>query len=80
MQEQIPVEDKLNPPRQCGWCERPAVGEVVLEKARYRMDVKGGQKVRVITKAPLTAGVCRRHKNILDFQPQAEKPDTYRIQ
>lgn len=79
MQEQIPVEDKLNPPRVCGWCNEDAVAQVLLEKPRYRMEVKGGQKVRVIAKNAIVVGACRKHKNILDFQPQAEKPDTYGI-
>jgi hypothetical protein len=79
MQERIHVEGDYIPQQICGWCSKPAVDEVMLEKPRFRYEVKDNIRSKVVAKHAIMAGVCRDHKNILDRQPNAEKPENYRV-
>lgn len=78
-QEAIPVDDTIEPPRICGWCNAPAVDEVILEPERFRYRKYHGETIKELAKAAITAGVCQKHKHIVDRQPTKERPDTYRI-
>lgn len=51
----------------CSWCTADAVGDVVLEPARFGTDKRTGVKVE--KKPAKTAPACKAHMKIVENQP-----------
>lgn len=50
----------------CTWCELPAVSELEIKPAKYRVNQFG---MKAIIKPPQTVPVCQKHELIVEEQP-----------
>jgi hypothetical protein len=63
--------------RDCAWCGLPAVGELDVQPARYRMvsrrDPASGQRTthQLFERASIVVAVCGEHEHITRGQPPA---------
>lgn len=51
----------------CAWCSEEAVGTVILEPERYKVDRI--THLRVLAKSAIVAQACKDHLGIVDRQP-----------
>lgn len=51
----------------CAWCESPAVSELEIKPAKYRINAFG---MKAIIKPAFTVPVCLKHELIVEEQPR----------
>lgn len=65
----FPREGNIPSIKQCGWCDAPAIDEIILEPDRYKyVEGKDGKKIKVLRRRAIIAGVCEVHKKNLQLK------------